>query len=87
MITTMRCLHIKNVIACSYLEVQKDITESTICYIKQKKKAIISTYCVTGLCPTYEIRQEKHFESIRDMYLVTYDTNEAILGFLSKEIM
>ena len=40
------------VITCSYLEVHKDIKEGTIYYIEQKKKAVISAYCIAGVCPT-----------------------------------
>ena len=77
----------QKVIACCYLEVHKDIKESTIYYFEQKKKVIISTYCVAGVCSTLEIHQEKHRGSMQDMYLVTHDTNEAILSLLSEEIM
>ena len=77
----------QKVITCFYLEVHKDVKEGTICYIKQEKKAIICTYCVAVVCPTLEILQEKRCGSVQDMYLVTHDTNEAILGLLSEEIM
>ena len=33
----------------------KNIKESTIYYIENKKKAMISTYCVAGVCATPEI--------------------------------
>ena len=54
----------QKVITCSYLEVHKDTKEGTIYYIEQKKKAVISTYCIAGVCPTLEIRQEKHCGSM-----------------------
>ena len=65
----------------------KDIKEGILYYIEQKKKAVISTYCITGVCPTLEICHEKHCGSMEDMYLVTHDTNEAILSLLGEEIM
>ena len=77
----------QNVVTRSYLEVYKDIKEDTICYIEQKQKAVISTYCISGVCLTLEIRQEKRCESMEDMYLVTHDTNKAILSLLIEEIM
>ena len=40
-----------------------DAKKGTIYYIEQKKKAIICTYYVAGVCPTLEIRQEKRCES------------------------
>ena len=77
----------QKVIACSYLKVHKDIKEGILYYIEQKRKAVISTYCITGVCPTLEICQEKHCGSMEDMSLVTHDTNEAILSLLSEQIM
>ena len=74
----------QNVIACSYLEVHKDVKNGTIYYIEQKKKAITSTSCVGRVFPTLEIGQEKHCRSMQDMYLLTHDTNEAVLGLLSE---
>ena len=44
-------------------------------------------YCIAGVCATLEIHQEKFFGSMQDMYLVTRDINEAVLGLLSEEIM
>ena len=52
-------LYLLQIIACSYLEVYKDIKGGTVYYIEQKKKAIISTYCGAVVCPRLEIRQEK----------------------------
>ena len=75
---------LQHVITCSYLEVHKDVKEGTICYTEQKKKAIISTYCV-GVCPALEIHQEKG-QWIHAGYVFS-DTNEAILGLLSEEII
>ena len=72
----------QKVSVCSYLE-----KEGTIYYTEQKKKAIISTYCIAGVCPTLEIHQEKCCGSMQDMYLVTHDTNEAILCLRSEKIM
>ena len=72
---------------CSYLEVHKDTKETTIYYIEQRKKAIVSTYCEAGVCPTREMHQGNHCGSMQDMFLVKNDTNEAILGLLSEEIM
>ena len=46
-----------------------------------------STCCVAGVCATLEIHQEKFCGSMQDMYLVTHDINQAILGLLSEEIM
>ena len=77
----------QKVITCSYLEVHKDIKEGTIYYTEQKKKAVISNYCIAGVCPTLEIHQEKHCRSMEDMYLVTHDRNKAILSLLSEEIL
>ena len=79
----------QKVITCSCLEVHKDIKEGTICYTEQKQKAVISTYCIAGVCPTLEICQEKCCGSMEDMYLVIYDTNKAVLllSLLSEEIM
>ena len=80
-------LDLSQVITCSYLQVHKDVKEGTIYYIKQKKKAIISTYCLAGIRPTLEICHEKGYGSMQDMYLVTHDTNEVILALLGKKIM
>ena len=52
-------LDLLQVITCSYLELHKDVQEGTIYYIKQKKKAIISTYCLAGISPTLEICHKK----------------------------
>ena len=46
----------QSVITCTYLEVHKDVKEGTIYCIEQKKKAIMSTYCIAGVCPVLEIR-------------------------------
>ena len=42
---------------------------------------------MAGVCPTLETRHEKQCGSMEDMYLVTHDTNEAILSLLNEEIM
>ena len=48
---------------------------------------MISTNCVPGACAKLEIHQEKCCESMHDMYLVTHEINDAILGLLSEEVM
>ena len=77
----------EKVTPCSYLEINKDIKESTIYYTEHKKKAMISTYCVAGVYATLVICQEKCCGSMQDMYLVTHGINKAIFGLLSEKIM
>ena len=84
MITIMRCLYIKK-LSPALTGDHKNIKESTIYYIENKKKAMISTYCVAGVCATPEIIG-KSSGSMQDMYLVTHEINHAILGLLD-EIM
>ena len=74
----------QKVITCTYLEVHEDIKEGTIYYIEQKMKAVISTYCIAGICPQLEIPHEKCCGSMQDMYLVIH---EAMMSLLSEEIM
>ena len=47
---------------------------------------MISTYCVAGVCATPEITR-KSAGSMQDMYLVTHEINDAILGLLNEEIL
>ena len=58
---------------------------STIYYIENKKKA--TTYCLAWVCPTFEIHWEKCCGSMQNMYLVTHQISEAILGLLSEIII
>ena len=48
---------------------------------------MINLDCVPGVCTTLEIHQEKFCGFMQDIYLVTHDINDAILGLLSEEIM
>ena len=61
----------QKVIACSYLEVHKDIKEGTIYCTEQKKNAMTSTYCVARVFQTLKIYQEKCRGSTQDiMYIM-----------------
>ena len=53
--------------------------------MENKKKAMMSTYSVAEVCATLEILQEKCCGSMQDMYLVTHEINDAILGLLNGE--
>ena len=55
--------------------------------MENKKKAMISTYRVAGVCTILEILKEMCCGSMQDMYLVTHEINEAILDLLNEEIM
>ena len=55
--------------------------------MENKKKAMISTYCIAEVCATLEIHKEKCCGSMQDMYLVAHKINDAILDLLSEEIM
>ena len=48
---------------------------------------MINLDCVPGVCTTLEIHQEKFCGFMQDIYLVTHDINDAILGLLSEEII
>ena len=48
---------------------------------------MINLDCVAGVCAALEIHQEKFCGFRQDMYLVTHDINNAILGLLGEEIM
>ena len=56
-------------------------------YTENKKKAVIYTYCVAGVCAALELHYEKSCGSTQDMYLVTHEINNAMLGLLNEEIM
>ena len=46
--------------------------------MENKKKAVISTYCVAEVCATLEIQEEKCCGSMQAMYLVAHKIN---IGF------
>ena len=69
----------QHVMKCDYLELFWESKDGDIYYIKEKKVALISAYCIAGICPELKPYQEKRRGKWVDLFQVSHDMHQAIL--------
>ena len=73
------------VMKCNYLELFRESKDCDIYYIEEKKVALMSAYCIAGICPELKPCQEKHQGKWVDMFQVSHDMHQAILELLDSD--
>ena len=69
----------QRVMKYNYLELFRESKDGDIYFIEEKKVALISAYCIAGICPELKPCEEKRQGKWVDMFQVSHDMHQAIL--------